>query len=158
MSFIILQNSSHFKFNFTPREFSGKTPFVGYFEMKSPTILLVDPETVKSVMVKNFKNFHDNTFSRIVRKVQWRFFDCRWFLSYRKLHFKFLDFQTDKDVDPLFGRNPFMLRGEEWKEKRAEITPAFSPSRVNVQVTNLEVLFNPLFTDKSHVPSCRRSS
>lgn len=24
-----------------------------------------------------------------------------------------------------------MLRGEEWKEKRAEITPAFSPSRVS---------------------------
>lgn len=36
----------------------------------------------------------------------------------------------DKKTDPLFGRNPFLLRGEEWKEKRAEITPAFTISRL----------------------------
>lgn len=27
-------------------------------------------------------------------------------------------------------RNPFMLEGDEWKEKRAEISPAFTSSRV----------------------------
>lgn len=36
----------------------------------------------------------------------------------------------DKDADPLLSRNPFMLKGEEWKEKRAEITPAFTTSRL----------------------------
>lgn len=41
--------------------------------------------------------------------------------------------KTDKKKDPIFARNPFMLRGEEWKEKRAEITPAFTPSRVSAE-------------------------
>lgn len=53
-------------------------------------------------MITNFKNFHDNDLVGLI----------------------------DKDTDPLFGRNPFMLEGNEWKEKRAEITPAFTPSRV----------------------------
>lgn len=49
------------------REFRGKAPFVGYFEARSPSILLIDPETIKCVLVKNFTNFHDNTFSQMVR-------------------------------------------------------------------------------------------
>lgn len=35
-----------------------------------------------------------------------------------------------KETDPLFGRNPFVLTGEEWKEKRGQITPAFTPARL----------------------------
>lgn len=38
----------------------------------------------------------------------------------------------DKETDPLFARNPFLLKGEAWKEKRAEITPAFTTSRLKV--------------------------
>lgn len=68
-------------------------------------MLILDPEVGKDVMIKYFSNFHDNQFHRT----------------------------TDKELDPLFGRNPFMLAGEEWKAKRAEITPAFSPIRVNTQ-------------------------
>lgn len=40
--------------------------------------------------------------------------------------------QVDKNKDPIFSRNPFVLRGEEWKEKRAEITPAFTSNRVGI--------------------------
>lgn len=48
--------------------------------------------------------------------------------------------QIDKDSDPIFGRNPFLLKGEEWKEKRAEITPAFTSLRVSAfQKTQLIV-------------------
>lgn len=39
-------------------------------------------------------------------------------------------FKVDVNVDPMFGRNPFILKGEEWKEKRNEITPAFTTTRV----------------------------
>lgn len=53
-------------------------------------------------MIRNFKNFHDNEFGDMF----------------------------DKKSDPLFARNPFMLKGDEWKEKRAEITPAFTLSRL----------------------------
>lgn len=63
---------------------------------------MFEPELVKDVLIRNFKNFHDNEFGDAL----------------------------DKDKDPLFARNPFMLKGEEWKEKRAEITPAFTSSRL----------------------------
>lgn len=36
----------------------------------------------------------------------------------------------NKEADPLYARNPFFLEGEAWKEKRAEITPAFTVSRM----------------------------
>lgn len=65
--------------------------------------MITSSTLAKDILVKNFKNFHDNEFGEM----------------------------TDKEIDPLFGRNPFMLNGEEWKTKRAEITPAFTTSRVN---------------------------
>jgi len=36
----------------------------------------------------------------------------------------------DTEQDPLFAQNPFFLKDEEWKEKRAEITPAFTVNRL----------------------------
>lgn len=36
----------------------------------------------------------------------------------------------DKETNPLFANNPFSLKGEVWKEKRAEITPAFTSNRL----------------------------
>lgn len=71
--------------------------------IRSPQLLAIDPEFIKDIMIKNFKNFPDNDFIDII----------------------------DKESDPIFGRNPFFLTGDEWKEKRAEITPAFTPSRVS---------------------------
>ncbi|XP_037922904.1 probable cytochrome P450 28d1 [Hermetia illucens] len=38
--------------------------------------------------------------------------------------------KTDKEIDPLFGRNPFILSGEEWKQKRSEVTPALTNIRI----------------------------
>jgi cytochrome P450 len=64
--------------------------------------MLLDPEIVKQVLIKNFKNFAKNDFADLI----------------------------DKNSDPLFSRNPFMLYGEEWKEKRGEITPALTMNRV----------------------------
>lgn len=51
------------------------------------------------------------------------------FLSYQFAN-RLLYIQINRDKDPIFGRNPFMLTGDQWKEKRAEITPAFTPTRV----------------------------
>lgn len=36
----------------------------------------------------------------------------------------------DPKKDPLFAKNPFFLKDDEWKEKRAEITPAFTNNRL----------------------------
>uniref|UniRef100_U5EW43 Putative cytochrome n=1 Tax=Corethrella appendiculata TaxID=1370023 RepID=U5EW43_9DIPT len=85
------------------KEFADQ-PLVGIFSIRTPQLMVKDPELIQEVTVKNFKSFHDNEFSQLV----------------------------DKKSDPLFGRNPFMLTGEEWKERRNEITPAFSPARIKV--------------------------
>jgi hypothetical protein len=53
----------------------------GVFKFSQPVVLLRDPELVKTVLVKEFSSFQDN------------------------------DFHSNVDVDPLFGRNPFVLRG-----------------------------------------------
>lgn len=62
----------------------------------------MEPTLVKDILVRNFKNFHDSEFGDVL----------------------------DKEANPLFARNPFMLKGEEWKEKRAEVTPAFTNNRL----------------------------
>lgn len=49
------------------KKFKGKAAFVGTFGFKSPELLAIDPEIIKIVMVKNFKNFHDNQFAKMVR-------------------------------------------------------------------------------------------
>lgn len=47
-------------------QFKGKASVVGAFEMKSPKLMIMDPELIKCVFIKNFKNFHDNEFSKMV--------------------------------------------------------------------------------------------
>lgn len=75
---------------------------MGILQFRQPRLLILEPTIIKDVVIRNFKNFHDSEFGDMI----------------------------DKDTDPLFSRNPFMLKGEEWKEKRAEITPAFTISRL----------------------------
>ncbi|XP_059613759.1 probable cytochrome P450 28a5 [Phlebotomus argentipes] len=74
----------------------------GFFNMMQPQILLLKPELVKMVTVKNFQNFHDNDFADMF----------------------------NKDSDPVFTKTIFMLKGAEWKERRAELAPAFTDNRV----------------------------
>lgn len=72
--------------------------------------MVLEPELVKDVLIRNFKNFHDNEFSDMI----------------------------DKESDPLFARNPFFLKSEEWKEKRAEVTPAFTAIRLKAMYPLIE--------------------
>lgn len=91
-------------------DYKNRANFVGIYQMRSPRVLVLAPELVKEVLVRNFKSFHDNEFSQM--------------------------FQAEND--PLFSRNPFLSRGDEWKERRNEISPAFSANRVKAIYSLIE--------------------
>jgi hypothetical protein len=71
----------YFHFSFFCRKLDGYK-YGGVFKFGKPSLLIRDPELIKTVLVKDFNSFHSN------------------------------DGRSDPDVDPLFGRNPFMLTGE----------------------------------------------
>jgi cytochrome P450 family 6/cytochrome P450 family 28 len=54
-------------------EFKGKTPFLGIIQIRKPQLLLLEPDLVKNVLIRNFKNFHDNEFGEMVKKIFQRF-------------------------------------------------------------------------------------
>lgn len=75
-------------------------PFVGVFRATTPCLLVRDPDFVNKILVKDHKAFYNN------------------------------DFYIDKNVDPLFGQNLFVLRNQEWKDTRQMITPGFTSVKV----------------------------
>ncbi|KAH8404856.1 hypothetical protein KR222_006254 [Zaprionus bogoriensis] len=77
--------------------------FVGVMTTRAPQLLITSPEYAHKVFVTEFRRFHDNEMSR---------------------------FSNDK-IDKILANNPFLLVGEKWKERRAEITPGLSPNRVS---------------------------
>lgn len=82
-------------------KFKGER-FVGIYRLLTPQLMILDTDLCKEIFVKNFRSFHDTSFAKMV----------------------------NGEADPLLAFNPFFLAGEEWKNKRSEITPAFSPARV----------------------------
>lgn len=77
-------------------------PAVGFFSVRTPRLMIRDPELIKEVLSKSFRCFAANELADAI----------------------------DEKSDPLFARNPFFLLGEKWKTRRAEITPAFTNNRV----------------------------
>ncbi|GAB0095986.1 hypothetical protein DMENIID0001_114300 [Sergentomyia squamirostris] len=84
--------------------------FVGFFNMMKPQILILKPELIKMITVKNFQNFHDNDFSDM----------------------------ADSFSDPVFTKTIFMLRGLEWKERRAELAPVFTDNKMKSMFVLIE--------------------
>ncbi|XP_005184312.1 probable cytochrome P450 28a5 [Musca domestica] len=84
--------------------------FVGIYNCRTPQLLVINPKLIRRVLVTDFKHFHDNDASTM----------------------------ADKNTDFILGNNPFVLTGEEWKERRAEITPGFTTNRIKTvfPVTN----------------------
>ncbi|GAB0098876.1 Cytochrome P450 [Sergentomyia squamirostris] len=109
-SFITQKEYIAYDYDKLYKQFKNRFNFIGFWNIRSPAILLLEADLVKEVLVRNFKSFSDNTFA---------------------------DF-TDKEADPIFGRNPFMLKGNEWREKRAEITPAFTTNRIKTMYPVVE--------------------
>lgn len=106
-------------------------PAVGYFSVRTPQLMVRDPELIKEVLSKGFRYFAANDFSDAI----------------------------DEKSDPLFARNPFSLSGEKWKTRRAEITPAFTNNRIKalsvlmdeVCVKMTEYINNKVKQDENHL-------
>lgn len=75
-------------------------PYVGYYKMLTPGIMIRDPELIKDVLSKDFNSFSKNEITFNVKQ------------------------------DPLLANNPFILIGEKWKRSRILLVPLFSPAKV----------------------------
>lgn len=38
-------------------EFKGKTPYVGFIRARWPHLLIIEPEVIKDVLIRNFNSF-----------------------------------------------------------------------------------------------------
>ncbi|XP_001603857.1 cytochrome P450 9e2 [Nasonia vitripennis] len=74
--------------------------YLGAFDFTRPVIVVRDPELIKDITIKHFNNFTD--------------------------HQGFVDVS----VDPMFGGNLFSMAGDQWKEARTLLSPAFTSSKM----------------------------
>jgi cytochrome P450 family 28 len=84
------------------------TPIVGVYRSSTPSLIIRDPDFIREITGKSFDHFHEN------------------------------DLRIEKEIDPLIGRNPFFLRGQEWKTVRAQLTPAFTSGKMKLVYPHLE--------------------
>ncbi|XP_034830601.1 cytochrome P450 9e2-like [Maniola hyperantus] len=82
--------------------------FIGRYEFVKPILMIRDLELVKKITVKDFEHF----------------------LDHRSL--------ADDKVEPLFARNLFSLKGQEWKDMRSTLSPAFTSSKIKLMVPFME--------------------
>ncbi|XP_047121546.1 cytochrome P450 6j1-like isoform X1 [Schistocerca piceifrons] len=75
-------------------------PFCGFYRFREPMLLVRDADLVRTMLVRDFPSFHDN------------------------------NVQTNEDIDPIFARNPFVLKGEKWRKLRSQLSPSFTASRL----------------------------
>ncbi|XP_059610757.1 probable cytochrome P450 9f2 [Phlebotomus argentipes] len=75
---------------------------IGMYEFRTPNIMVRDPELVKQLAVKEFEHFPDH------RSV------------------------ISNDAEPIFGKSLISLKGDEWRDMRATLSPAFTGSKMRL--------------------------
>ncbi|OAD56684.1 Cytochrome P450 9e2 [Eufriesea mexicana] len=74
--------------------------YVGTMDFFTPVLFIRDPELIKEIGVKNFDNFPDR----------------RGFVT--------------EEMDPIFGKNVFSLKGDRWREMRNVLSPSFTANKM----------------------------
>lgn len=82
----------------------GDRRYMGYFTFVTPGIMLKDPELIKHIAIKHFDNFMDH----------------------RPL--------ITKEVDPLIANSLLTLCGQEWKDVRTVLSPAFTGNKMRTML------------------------
>jgi hypothetical protein len=77
-------------------------PYVGIFSFDKPSLLICDVELVKNILVRDFQNFMDRTFS------------------------------VEERFDPLFGKVLSLLKGQLWRHLRTKLTPVFTSRKMKM--------------------------
>lgn len=99
MKDVLLKKKSHnYLLTEIYQKFAGHK-VVGYYRLRKPALLVRDPKLIKTVLVNDFSNFHDNYI------------------------------YIDEKADPIVAKNPFAARGSEWRKIRQQITPAFTTAK-----------------------------
>ncbi|XP_026318086.1 cytochrome P450 9e2-like [Hyposmocoma kahamanoa] len=78
--------------------------FYGMYNILSPIVHVRDIDLIKKIAIKDVEHFLDHN----------RFFN--------------------EEFDPFFGRNLLSLRGEEWKDMRSALSPAFTSSKMKMML------------------------
>ncbi|XP_012227294.1 cytochrome P450 9e2-like [Linepithema humile] len=81
---------------------------VGFYNFTMPTLMVLEPQLVKTVLQTNFASFHENTL------------------------------KIDPDLDPLLANNPFFTYGEKWAIGRKRLTYAFSSMRLKMLLESVK--------------------
>ncbi|KAF4524103.1 hypothetical protein B566_EDAN007686 [Ephemera danica] len=82
-------------------EFVKPYPIVGSMtKARTPSLLIMDPELIKSILIKDFSHFTDH------------------------------GLELSEKYDPLLARNLFNMNGQKWKNMRAKLTPTFTSGRM----------------------------
>jgi len=91
------------------KEHSDK-PYVGIFSFDRPSLLIRDLELVKNILVKDFQNFTERTFS------------------------------LEDKYDPIFGKVLFGLNYQIWRHLRTNLTPVFTSRKMKMMFSLVETI------------------
>ncbi|XP_017491573.1 PREDICTED: probable cytochrome P450 308a1 [Rhagoletis zephyria] len=90
-------------------------PYIGIYRLfNEPAVLVRSQEMIKEVMIRSFQHFQDN--------VLW----------------------VDEKRDPIVCYNPFIAKGVQWKQMRAEILPIFTPNKVKASFHHIKSICEKL--------------
>jgi cytochrome P450 family 6 len=77
-------------------------PYVGIFSFDKPSLVIRDLKLVKNILVRDFQAFMDRVVS------------------------------FDGKLDPIFGNNLGVVRGELWRHLRTNLTPVFTSRKIKM--------------------------
>ncbi|ENN74073.1 hypothetical protein YQE_09335, partial [Dendroctonus ponderosae] len=78
----------------------GAERYSGFYQFSVPTLMLKDPELIKQITVKDFDHFTDHRAA------------------------------IDPELEPLFARNLFTLKGPKWRQMRSTLSGSFTSSKM----------------------------
>ncbi|XP_011183464.2 probable cytochrome P450 28c1 isoform X1 [Zeugodacus cucurbitae] len=84
------------------RKYKNCESYVGVFLLRSPLLMLLEPQLVHDVFVTSFRHFNSNDVAKLI----------------------------DRNKDPLLMCNPFVLSDREWHIQRSLVSPGFTISRI----------------------------